>query len=67
MNVVKTIKLLNKAESDYCLAKRGLEVAKAEMTLHTDWEAELGKAKPTVAEKEAFITLKLVEEQGGLP
>ena len=63
MNVIKIIKNLNKVETQYCEAKRGLEVLKAELILNTDWNEALGKPKPTVQEKEAFITLQTQKEQ----
>ena len=53
------IRKLNKEieewETDYWNAKYDYEQQKADILLNTDFESVIGKAKPTVAEKEAYI------------
>ena len=49
-------------EKEYLKEKRNLEVLKAQYILENDWENLLGKKKPTVSEKDAFITIALEEQ-----
>ena len=53
------IRKLNKEieewETDYWNAKYDYEQQKADILLNTDFESVIGKAKPTVGEKEAYI------------
>lgn len=53
------IRKLNKEieewETDYWNAKYDYEQQKADILLNTDFESVIGKAKPTVAEKDAYI------------
>ena len=53
------IRKLNKEieewETDYWNSKYDYEQQKADILLNTDFESVIGKAKPTVAEKEAYI------------
>ena len=60
------IRKLNKEieewETDYWNAKYDYEQQKADILLNTDFASVIGKAKPTVAEKDAYIELTI----GGL-
>ena len=49
-------------EQEYMTAKHELDIVKAQFVLKNDWETVLGKPKPTVAEKDAFITLSTEEK-----
>jgi len=51
------------AEKEYARAYHDLELLKANHIKLNDWEKLLGKKKPTVAEKEAHITLSVEEQQ----
>ena len=48
---------------EYINAKMYYETKKAELLLGTDFGAVLGKAKPTVAEKEAYLSLELKDDK----
>lgn len=48
-------------EKDYWNMKYDYEDKKTELLLNTDFGAEIGKAKPTVAEKEAYIEQNIGE------
>lgn len=50
-------------EDSYVEAKLVYEFKKAELLLGTDFAAVIGKAKPTVAEKDAYVTLECREEK----
>lgn len=45
-------------EKEYRTAKQDYELLKAQYILCNNWEKILGKKKPTVAEKEAYIELE---------
>lgn len=46
-------------EDDYWNAKKEYETQRAEILLNTDFGSAIGKAKPTVAEKDAYIELQV--------
>ena len=64
----KTMQLINELENTenrYEQMKLDLAEMKATLTLDTDWEKAIGKEKPTVPEKEAYVrkqTLPLERE-----
>ena len=43
---------------DYSIRKMDLKKKEAELQLNTNFEEVLGKSRPTVADKEAYITLQ---------
>lgn len=49
-------------EQAYLTAKHELDILKAQFVLKNDWAEVLGKPKPTVQEKEAYITLSIEEK-----
>ena len=61
-HLIKLANNVGKSEHRYSKAKYELELLKASHILKNDWEALIGKKKPTVAEKEAFI-LQATEEK----
>ena len=64
---MSAIKKLNdkieQLENEYIDAKFDYEQERAEMLLGTDFGAVIGKAKPTVAEKDAYISLQLGDKK----
>lgn len=50
-------------EKEYYHQKFDYEQSKAEMQLYTDFAELLGKAKPTVAEKEAYIEMEIGDKK----
>lgn len=48
-------------ENTYVELKLYYETKKAELLLNTDFGAELGKAKPTVAEKDSWVKLQCAD------
>lgn len=50
---------LTNAQLDYYAQKLILKEEEAKLLLNTNFEEELGKSRPTVAEKDAYVTLKL--------
>lgn len=46
---------IEKLENDYWNSKYDYEQQKADILLNTDFASVIGKAKPTVAEKDAYI------------
>lgn len=50
-------------ENDYVDMKLEYELRKAELLLNTDFATVIGKAKPTVAEKDAWVKLQTVEDE----
>lgn len=50
-------------EDTYVEAKLEYECKKAELLLGTDFAAAIGKAKPTVAEKDAYVKLQCKPEE----
>lgn len=50
---------LTNAQLDYFSQKLLYKEEEAKLLLNTNFEEELGKSRPTVAEKDAFVTLKL--------
>lgn len=61
-HLIKLANNVGKSEQRYAKAKYELELLKADHILMNDWEALIGKKKPTVAEKDAFI-LQATEEK----
>ena len=61
-HLLKLAANVGKSEQRYAKAKYELELLKADHILKNDWESLIGKKKPTVAEKEAFI-LQHTEEK----
>lgn len=51
----KLNKEIEEMETDYWNSKYDYEQQKADILLNTDFASVIGKAKPTVAEKEAYI------------
>ena len=51
------------AEENYYNAKYDYEQSKAEILLETDFATAIGKAKPTVAEKDAFVELEIGDKK----
>ena len=54
-HLIKCAEKVARAEARYVSAKTDLEILKAQYVLENDWEKLLGKKKPTVAEKDAYI------------
>ena len=50
-------------EDDYVGMKLEYEIKKANLLLNTDFASAIGKAKPTVAEKDAYVKLQTVEDE----
>ena len=48
---------------DYQVMKINLKSKEADLLLHTDFEAVLGKKRPTVGEKEAYILQEIKDEK----
>lgn len=48
------------SENEYYANKALLELKKSDLLIGTDWEKELQKKKPTIAEKEAWIQTRPV-------
>ncbi len=65
-NLKKLAVELRDAEKEYLTAKHHIAVLKAQYQLKNDWETVLGKSRPTVAEKDAFITESLEEKENQL-
>ena len=62
MTVQKLIAInegLTNAQLDYYAQKLIYKEEEAKLLLETNFEEELGKSRPTVAEKDAYVTLKL--------
>ena len=51
------------AESEYVDMKLEYELKKSELLLNTDFAVALGKAKPTVGEKDAFVKRATAEDE----
>ena len=51
----KLNKVIEEMETDYWNSKYDYEQQKADILLNTDFASVIGKAKPTVAEKDAYI------------
>ena len=50
---------IEELEDGYWEFKGDYEQDKANILLNTDWATAIGKAKPTVAEKDAYIEMEL--------
>lgn len=50
-------------EDSYVEAKINYEIKKAKLLLWTNFGAAIGKAKPTVADKEAYVKLECKKEE----
>lgn len=50
-------------EDEYVDMKLEFEIKKAKLLLETDFATAIGKAKPTVAEKDAYVKLQTVEDE----
>ena len=50
-------------EETYVELKMNYEKKKADLLLNTDFGIAIGKAKPTVAEKDAFVKLNCLKEE----
>lgn len=64
MNQAELLKLneeIEDLEETYVELKLYYENKKAELLLTTDFSAELGKAKPTVAEKDSWVKLQCAD------
>lgn len=65
-NMEKMLKIaeeLEQIETEYADAKHELGLLKAQYQLFNDWEKVLGKDKPTVSEKEAYIKTATEEQE----
>ena len=62
-HLIRTADKVAIREAEYKEEKLKLDLLKAEYNLNNDWEMLLGKKKPTVAEKEAFIKKGTEEQQ----
>lgn len=65
-NMEKLMKIaeeLKEIENEYSEAKQELGLLKAQHQLLNDWEQVLGKPKPTVSEKEAYIKTATEEQE----
>lgn len=51
------------AESEYVDMKLEYEIKKANLLLNTDFASAIGKAKPTVAEKDAWVKRQIIEDE----
>lgn len=56
-------KELEDLEATYVESKLEFETKKADLLLNTDFPTEIGKAKPTVGEKDAWIKLQTAEDE----
>lgn len=67
MSQEQEIKQLNneigELEKQYIEAKIEYEMKKADLLLNTDFATAIGKAKPTVAEKDAFVKMECIAEE----
>ena len=54
---------ITEMEDEYINAKLYYETKKAELLLTTDFGVELGKAKPTVAEKDAWVKMQCSDDE----
>ena len=65
MSLVTELKMISETIFDlsitYSVKKIEYKKAEAKLMLETDFEEALGKKRPTVAEKEAYVYLQLVE------
>lgn len=52
---------IEEMETDYWTAKCDYEMQKANLLLGTDFASVIGKAKPTVGEKDAYIETQIGE------
>lgn len=62
-HLIRTADKVAIREKEYKEAKLELDLLKAKYQLHNDWEKLLGKKKPTVSEKEAYIKVETEELQ----
>ena len=51
------------AESEYVDMKLEFELKRANLLLNTDFASAIGKAKPTVAEKDAWVKRQIIEDE----
>ena len=61
--LIKTANTVAIREQEYKDAKLELDLLKAQYQLLNDWETVLGKKKPTVSEKEAYIKVETEQLQ----
>ena len=54
---------IEECEKAYVTSRLEYEEMKANLLLGTDFTAELGKAKPTVAEKDAWVKLECIGQE----
>ena len=62
-HLIRTADTVAIREMEYKEAKLELDLLKARYQLHNEWEKLLGKKKPTVSEKEAYIKVETEELQ----
>lgn len=61
-NHIELLNELMEAKTNFQVSKTNLEVLKANYELENDWESLLGVKKPTVAQKNAYITIQLQDK-----
>ncbi len=61
--LLKLNKDIEELEIEYVNAKLTAERKKADLLINTDFSGELGKAKPTVAEKDSWVKLQCLDEE----
>lgn len=57
-HLIKCSQKILKKENEYRKAKQELEILRAKYVLLNDWESLIGKKKPTVIEKQAYIDIE---------
>lgn len=57
------VELLQKAYKEYLLAYKNYKTKQNSLWLETDWEDAIGKARPTVDEKKAYISQNSMNEK----
>lgn len=62
-HLIRTADTVAIREMEYRNAKLELEVLKAQYIMQNDWEKIIGKNRPTVQEKEAYIKIQLEERE----
>ena len=65
--IIKTldfdVEMLRKAYKEYIMAYKDYKQKQNNLWLNTDWEDAIGKARPTVDEKKAYISQNSMNEK----